>query len=73
MNQFKKSDEFEAWFKALKDLRAKTRILARIVSAEKGNFGDTEPVGHGVSEMRIHYGRDTGSITPGKGTLCTCC
>lgn len=56
MNQFKKSDEFEAWFKALKDLRAKTRILARIVSAEKGNFGDTEPVGHGVSEMRIHYG-----------------
>jgi len=56
MNQFKKSDEFETWFKALKDLRAKTRILARIVSAEKGNFGDTEPVGHGISEMRIHYG-----------------
>ena len=56
MNHFKKSDEFEAWFNALKDLRGKTRILARIVSAEKGNFGDSEPVGHGVSEMRIHYG-----------------
>ncbi|WP_337961895.1 type II toxin-antitoxin system RelE/ParE family toxin [Brucella intermedia] len=27
-----------------------------MVSAEKDNFGDTEPVGHGVSEMRIHYG-----------------
>lgn len=56
MLTFKKSDIFEAWFAALKDTRAKARILARIVSAEKGNFGDCQPVGRGVSEMRIHYG-----------------
>jgi putative addiction module killer protein len=56
MYRFVKSDEFDAWFNALKDMRAKARILARIVSAEKGNFGDCEPVGNGVSEMRIHYG-----------------
>ena len=56
MLTFKKSDVFEAWFAALKDTRAKARILARIVSAEKGNFGDCQPVGRGVSEMRIHYG-----------------
>jgi len=28
----------------------------RIRSAEVGNFGDCEPVGEGVSEMRIHVG-----------------
>ncbi|TIU38572.1 MAG: type II toxin-antitoxin system RelE/ParE family toxin [Mesorhizobium sp.] len=56
MYRFVKSDEFDAWFNALKDMRAKARILARIVSAEKGNFGDCEPVGSGVLEMRIHYG-----------------
>lgn len=56
MNIFEKSDEFEKWFRALKDVKAKARILARIVSAERGNFGDCEPVGNGVSEMRIHYG-----------------
>jgi putative addiction module killer protein len=56
MYRFLKSDEFDAWFNALKDMRAKASILARIVSAEKGNFGDCEPVGSGVSEMKIHYG-----------------
>lgn len=32
------------------------RIQARIDRAEMGNFGDCEPVGEGVSEMRIHFG-----------------
>jgi len=35
---------------------AQKRIQARIRRAELGNFGDCEPVGEGVSEMRIHYG-----------------
>lgn len=37
-------------------MRGKARIAARILSAEQGNFGDSEPVGEGVSEMRIHFG-----------------
>ena len=30
--------------------------MARLNSAALGNFGDCEPVGDGVSEMRVHFG-----------------
>jgi len=48
--------EFSAWLLALRDLRARARIVARIKSAELGNFGDCAAVGEGISEMRIHLG-----------------
>jgi putative addiction module killer protein len=44
------------WLSDLADQQAKARILARIRSATCGNLGDCEPVGEGVSEMRIHVG-----------------
>ncbi len=56
MNIFLKSDEFDAWLTGLKDNVGKARIALRLERAAKGNFGDCEPVGKGVSEMRIHYG-----------------
>jgi putative addiction module killer protein len=56
MNTFLRSDEFDAWLSALKDRIGRARIIHRIRSAEQGNFGDCEPVGEGVSEMRIHVG-----------------
>lgn len=31
-------------------------IAKRIRNAEAGNFGDCEPAGEGISEMRINYG-----------------
>ncbi len=31
------------------------RVLVRSDRAEDGNFGDGEPVGVGVFEMRIHF------------------
>lgn len=56
MYTFLRTDEFDRWMRVLKDDVAKARIIARIRSAEGGNFGDTKPVGDGISEMRIHVG-----------------
>lgn len=56
MITFLRSEEFDAWLSVLKDKIARARIASRIRSAEQGNFGDCEPVGEGVSEMRIHVG-----------------
>lgn len=56
MTAFLHTPEFDAWLKALRDPIGKARILARIRSAESGNFGDCAAVGGGVFEMRIHVG-----------------
>ena len=53
---FLRSDEFDAWLAGLRDSVGRARIVHRIRSAELGNFGDCEPVGAGVSEMRVHVG-----------------
>ena len=56
MNTILRTGIFDAWLAKLKDIRAKARILKRIRSAERGNFGDVESLGAGVQEMRIHTG-----------------
>jgi len=56
MNTFLRSDEFNAWLTELKDHIGKAIIAKRIRAAEAGRFGDCEPVGEGVFEMRIHFG-----------------
>ena len=51
------SDTFARWIAKLQDRRAVARVNARIRRlTESGNFGDTKPLRHGVSEMRIDYG-----------------
>lgn len=56
MNSFLRTAEFDTWLTGLKDNLGKARITHRLRAAELGNFGDCEPVGEGVSEMRIHFG-----------------
>jgi putative addiction module killer protein len=51
-----RSKEFDEWLSGLKDRVGKARILARLVSLELGNFGDAQPVGGGISELRFHFG-----------------
>jgi putative addiction module killer protein len=40
----------------LRDRAGAARIKARITRARLGNFGDHKSVGHGVLELRIHFG-----------------
>jgi putative addiction module killer protein len=56
MLQVRETEEFSRWLKALRDLRARSKILVRIARLASGNPGDVAPVGEGVSELRIDYG-----------------
>lgn len=56
MLEIRKTGIFAAWLAGLRDERAKAAIAARIDRLALGNAGDVEPVGEGVSEMRIHFG-----------------
>ncbi len=47
---------FTEWMREMKDKIAQVRIRARLRQLESGNFGDYEPVGEGVLELRIHVG-----------------
>ena len=50
------TEVFDKWFSKLKDQQAKKRIQVRIDRVEDGNFGDSEPIGEGVSELRFFFG-----------------
>lgn len=56
MNDIHSTEEFEDWLTSLKDLNARAKILVRIDRAKCGNFGDSEAVGDGISEMKIDFG-----------------
>ena len=47
---------FIAWLEGLRDRQARTRIEARLARVAVGNFGDVEPAGQGVMELRIDWG-----------------
>jgi putative addiction module killer protein len=47
---------FDRWLRKLRDKRAAARIEVRIRRLQLGNPGDVEPVGEGVSELKINYG-----------------
>ncbi|HAD04479.1 MAG: addiction module antitoxin RelB [Desulfuromonadales bacterium GWD2_61_12] len=54
--ELRKTDIFAQWLDALRDIQARARIQARITRLAAGNPGDVEPVGEGVSELRINCG-----------------
>lgn len=40
----------------MRDKEAQARIRVRLRQVQAGNFGDSEPVGEGVFELRVHVG-----------------
>jgi putative addiction module killer protein len=54
--EIRKTDVYAKWLDGLRDIRARARVLARVERLATGNAGDAEPVGEGVSELRINYG-----------------
>ncbi len=45
---------YAQWLGRLKDPKAKARIMLQVDKMELGLFGDSEPIGEGLSELRIH-------------------
>ena len=56
MIEVRKTEVFVHWLDGLRDIQARARVQARIERLATGNPGDVEPVGAGVSELRIDYG-----------------
>lgn len=56
MFSIKPLPEFTAWLDDLADAQVRGVVVARIKRLERGLMGDVEPVGKGVSELRVHVG-----------------
>jgi putative addiction module killer protein len=53
---FRRSAEFNARLRGLKDFRAVAAIARCLDNASKGNFGKAKAVGEGISELQFHFG-----------------
>ena len=56
MFELKQTETFRKWRTQLKDERARALIASRLDRLAFGHAGDAQPVGDGISELRIHYG-----------------
>ena len=47
---------FSKWLAGLRDRNARAKIVVAIEGLERGNFGNSAPVGEGVSELKLNFG-----------------
>ena len=47
---------FREWLDSLKDTMGRARIRKRLDRLELGHYGDCNPVGEGVQELRLFFG-----------------
>ena len=64
-----RTDDFDEWITKLKDKAGRLRILKRIDRLANGNPGDVQPVGNGVSELRLDVGPAT-AFTTSRTAMC---
>jgi putative addiction module killer protein len=44
------------WLNSLRDVQGRKRISIRLRRLEQGNYGDCEPIGEGLLELRMFFG-----------------
>jgi putative addiction module killer protein len=54
--EIRESAIFSLWLRSIRDSQTRARIAMRVRRLAFGNFGDVQPVGEGVSELRLHFG-----------------
>ena len=63
-------EPFQDWLDRLRDIQGRRRIIKRLFRVQHGNYGDVEPIGEGLSELRlffgsgyrVYFGEDVGNI-----------
>lgn len=56
MIEIKQTETYRKWHRRLKDERARALIASRLDRLAYGHSGDVEPIGQGISKLRIHSG-----------------
>jgi putative addiction module killer protein len=56
MLELRQTETFAKWRQRQTDARTRAIIAARLDRLAYGHIGDAQPVGDGISELRIHYG-----------------
>jgi putative addiction module killer protein len=56
MIQIQQTETYVKWFAGVRDRVARARIDIRTRRLSLGNAGDAQPVGEGVSELRVDHG-----------------
>ncbi len=50
------NEPYTDWIYGLKDQKSRERIIDRIMRLQNGLYGDCEPVGKGILELRMFFG-----------------
>ena len=56
MLELKQTETFQKWRTSLTDVKVLGLIASRLDRLAFGHPGDAQPIGEGISELRIHYG-----------------